>query len=160
MTNILALSISIFTMTVYDRVIPNAAIESLIALTIVVLGEMGSGKSTILKLIVGVLEPCSGQVMVAGVSVRQLDRQDRQQNIGVMLQDAGRFSGSIQENIQTGALRHADADVRKLAQFCGLSGLIAREQAEGIAGLSDKTAILSGGQRKAVSLARAFVHDP
>lgn len=54
-----------------------------------------------------------------------------------MSQDAGRFSNSIQENIQTGALRYADADMRKLAQFCGLSGLIAREQAEGIAGLSD-----------------------
>ena len=70
------------------------------------------------------------------------------------------FSGSIQENIQTGAVRHADADMTKLAQLFGLSGLIAREQAEGIADLSDKTAILSGGQRQAVSLAREFVHDP
>ena len=67
--------------------------------TVVLLGEMGSGKSTILKLIAGVLQPCSGQVLVDGVSVRQLDRQDRQQNIGVMLQDAWMFSGSIQENI-------------------------------------------------------------
>ena len=128
--------------------------------TVVLLGEMGSGKSTILKLIAGVLQPCSGQVLVDGVSVRQLDRQDRQQNIGVMLQDAWMFSGSIQENIQTGALRHTDADMTKLAQFWGLSGLISREQSEGIAGLSDKTAVLSGGQRQAVSLARAFVHDP
>ena len=128
--------------------------------TVVLLGEMGSGKSTILKLIAGILQPCSGQVMVDGVSITQLDRQDRQQNIGVMLQDAWMFSGSIQENIQTGALRHADADMTKLAQLFGLSGLIAREQAEGIADLSDKTAILSGGQRQAVSLARAFVHDP
>ena len=83
--------------------------------------------------------------MVDGVSITQLDRQDRQQNIGVMLQDAWMFSGSIQENIQTGAVRHADADMTKLAQLFGLSGLIAREQAEGIADLSDKTAILSGG---------------
>ena len=128
--------------------------------TVVLLGEMGSGKSTILKLIAGVLQPCSGQVLVDGVSVRQLDRQDRQQNIGVMLQDAWMFSGSIQENILTGALRHTDADMTKLAQFWGLSGLISREQSEGIAGLSDKTAVLSGGQRQAVSLARAFVHDP
>ena len=128
--------------------------------TVGLLGEMGSGKSTILKLIAGVLQPCSGQVLVDGVSVRQLDRQDRQQNIGVMLQDAWMFSGSIQENIQTGALRHTDADMTKLAQFWGLSGLISREQSEGIAGLSDKTAVLSGGQRQAVSLARAFVHDP
>jgi len=128
--------------------------------TVVLLGEMGSGKSTILKLIAGVLQPCSGQVLVDGVSVRQLDRQDRQQNIGVMLQDAWMFSGSIQENIQTGALRHTDADMTKLAHFWGLSGLISREQSEGIAGLSDKTAVLSGGQRQAVSLARAFVHDP
>ena len=128
--------------------------------TVVLLGEMGSGKSTILKLIAGILQPCSGQVMVDGVSITQLDRQDRQQNIGVMLQDAWMFSGSIQENIQTGALRHADADMTKLAQLFGLSGLIAREQAEGIADLSDKTAILSGAQRQAVSLARAFVHDP
>lgn len=59
-----------------------------------------------------------------------------------------------------GALRHTDADMTKLAQFWGLSGLISREQSEGIAGLSDKTAVLSGGQRQAVSLARTFVHDP
>ena len=128
--------------------------------TVVLLGEMGSGKSTILKLIAGILQPCSGQVMVDGVSIAQLDRQDRQQNIGVMLQDAWMFSGSIQENIQTGALRHTDSDMTKLAQFWGLSGLISREQSEGIAGLSDKTAVLSGGQRQTVSLARAFVHDP
>jgi ATP-binding cassette, subfamily C, bacterial LapB len=68
-------------------------------------------------LIAGVLLPCSGQVMVNGVSVGQLDRRDRQQNIGVILQDAWMFSGSIQENIQTGALRHTDADMTKLAHF-------------------------------------------
>ena len=94
--------------------------------TVFLLGEMGSEKSTILKLIVGILQPCSGQVMVDGVSITQLDRQDRQQNIGVMLQDAWMFSGSIQENIQTCALLHADADMTKLAQLFGLSGLIAR----------------------------------
>ena len=61
---------------------------------------MGSGKSTLSRLIAGILQPTEGSILIDGVDVRQIDSSDIRKNIGVMLQDSWLFSGTIRENVQ------------------------------------------------------------
>ena len=69
---------------------------------VALVGKMGSGKSTMSKLIAGMIEPTSGAILIDGIDVRQIDPADVRKNIGVMLQDSWLFSGTIRENIQMG----------------------------------------------------------
>ena len=65
--------------------------------------EDGSGKSTLSRLIAGIIEPTEGSILIDGIDVRQIDPADIRKNIGVMLQDSWLFSGTIRENIQMGS---------------------------------------------------------
>ena len=67
---------------------------------VALVGKMGSGKSTISKLIAGILEPTSGAILVDGVDVRQIDNADIRKNIGVMLQDSWLFSGQYEKTFK------------------------------------------------------------
>ena len=64
---------------------------------VALVGKMGSGKSTMSKLIAGILEPTSGAILIDGVDVRQIDPADTRKNIGVMLQDIGFFLGQFEK---------------------------------------------------------------
>ena len=67
---------------------------------VALVGKMGSGKSTMSKLIAGILEPTSGAILLDGVDVRQIDAADTRKNIGVMLQDSWLFSGTIRKTFK------------------------------------------------------------
>ena len=78
---------------------------------VALVGKMGSGKSTLSKLIVGILKPTSGAILIDGIDVRQIDPADIRKNVGVMLQDSYVFSGTIRENIQMGFNEYDDEHV-------------------------------------------------
>ena len=84
---------------------------------VAVVGKMGSGKSTLSRLVAGILEPTEGSILVDGVDVRQIDQADTRKNIGVMLQDSWLFSGSIRENIQMGFNEYDDEHLLKFAKY-------------------------------------------
>ena len=64
---------------------------------VAIVGKMGSGKSTLSRLIAGIIEPTEGAVQIDGIDVRQIDQADIRKNIGVMLQDSWLFSGTVRE---------------------------------------------------------------
>jgi ATP-binding cassette subfamily C protein LapB len=127
---------------------------------VAILGKMGSGKSTLARLIAGLLQPTEGSILIDGVEMRQIDKSDIRRNIGVMLQETWLFSGSLRENIQMGYYEYDDAHILNVAKVSGVddfvSGhpqgydLVLRERGEG----------LSGGQRQAINLSRALLHNP
>jgi len=124
------------------------------------IGRMGSGKSTITRLISGLIEPSEGSVLIDGVDLRQIDKSDVRRNIGVMLQDTWLFSGTIKENLQMGYYEYDDAHILKIAKTSGVDSFISNRQEGYDLELKENGEGLSGGQRQSINLARSLLHEP
>ncbi|MGB2983525.1 MAG: ABC transporter ATP-binding protein, partial [Candidatus Bipolaricaulia bacterium] len=128
--------------------------------TVALLGATGSGKSTLIHLIPRFYDPTEGRVTFDGVDVRDLRLRSLRSNIGIALQEAVLFGGTIRENITYGRTDASDEEVRKAAE--------AAQAAEFIEALADgyeteigqRGVTLSGGQRQRVAIARALLVKP
>ena len=127
---------------------------------VAVVGKMGSGKSTLIKLISGLYEPTEGAVLIDGIDVRQLDKTDLQHNVGVMLQDSWLFSGTVKENIQLGLLEYDDDHILSVARISGVDDFVASNPKGYDFEIKERGVGLSGGQKQSINLARALLHDP
>lgn len=127
---------------------------------VALVGKMGSGKSTLSKLIAGILEPTSGAILIDGVDVRQIDPADIRKNVGVMLQDSWLFSGTIRENIQMGFNEYDDQHVLKICKVAGVDDFVGSHPKGYELEIRERGIGLSGGQRQTINLARSLLHDP
>lgn len=125
-----------------------------------IIGRMGSGKSTIGKLMCGLYKPQKGTVRYGGVDISQLDTLNLRTRIGVLPQDVVLFFGSIRDNIALGDPSIDDKLVLRAAYLAGATDFI-REMPGGFgAQVGERGMALSGGQRQAVALARTLLRDP
>jgi ATP-binding cassette subfamily C protein LapB len=127
---------------------------------VALVGKMGSGKSTLSKLIAGILEPTSGAILIDGVDVRQIDQADTRKNIGVMLQDSWLFSGTIRENIQMGFNEYDDKHVLNVCKVAGVDDFVGAHPKGYDLEVRERGVGLSGGQKQTINLARCLIHDP
>lgn len=127
---------------------------------VAIVGRMGSGKSTMSRLISGLIEPNEGAVLIDGVDLRQIDKSDVRRNIGVMLQETWLFSGSVKENLQMGFFEYDDAHILNIAKVSGVDDFVASHPQGYDMELRERGEGLSGGQRQSINLARALLHDP
>jgi len=127
---------------------------------IAVLGRNGSGKSTIIRLMLGVYEPVDGQVLIDDTDVRQLHPTDLRAGIGAVLQDVCLFSGTIRENIALGLETVTDADILEAARIAGVHEFVGATGAGYDLRLGERGEGLSGGQRQAIALARSLASKP
>jgi len=127
---------------------------------VAILGRIGSGKTTLEKLILGLYRPTRGAVLIDGIDLRQLDPAELRRHIGYVQQDVMLFYGSLRDNITLGAPLADDADVLKAATLSGIVDLV-NQQPEGFDMLvGERGESLSGGQRQGVAIARAVINDP
>jgi ATP-binding cassette, subfamily C, bacterial LapB len=124
------------------------------------IGRVGSGKSTLARLILGLYEPEQGVVMIDGTDVRQYDPPALRAKIGAVLQESVLLSGSVRENILLGRGDVEDGEMRRVAELSGTHGFISSIANGYDLKLADRGESLSGGQRQAISLARALVGRP
>lgn len=125
-----------------------------------IIGRSGSGKSSLAKLIVGLYQADAGHLLVDGVDVRQLDVGDLRHNIGYVAQDIQLFSGTLRDNLVSGARYVEDELVLQAAELAGVHEF-ARLHPQGYElQVGERGQQLSGGQRQAVALARALLLDP
>lgn len=122
-------------------------------------GPSGSGKTTFINLICRFYDPCSGSVCLDGVDVKDITREDRTRNIGLVSQFSALFNDSILENIRQGRAGATDDEVRAAATLAKVD-----EFADSLPGgynymLGESGSGLSGGQRQRVSIARAFLKN-
>ncbi|ROS00956.1 ATP-binding cassette subfamily C protein LapB [Sinobacterium caligoides] len=125
-----------------------------------VIGQIGSGKSTLMRLLTGLYEASAGSIMLDELSIDQISPSDLRSGMGCMTQQSELFSGSIRDNIVAGHRHVDDEEILRVAALAGVT----RFTAEGASGLErpvgERGALLSGGQRQCVNLARALLNDP
>jgi ATP-binding cassette subfamily C protein LapB len=126
---------------------------------VALIGRIGSGKSTIQKLVMGLYQPAEGAVLLDGIDARQLDPADVRRNCGCVSQDVTLFYGSLRENIAFGLPHADDAAVLAAAEVAGLAEFVNRHPKGFDLAVGERGESLSGGQRQGVGLARAVLHN-
>ena len=124
------------------------------------IGRVGSGKTTINKLILGLYQPTEGAILIDGIDARQIDPAELRRSIGYVQQDNHLFYGSLRENI---TLRHPqaeDAAVLEAANIGGIAEFVNAHPRGFDLEVGERGDTLSGGQRQGVGIARAFVTRP
>ncbi|ATX65669.1 type I secretion system permease/ATPase [Roseinatronobacter bogoriensis] len=124
---------------------------------VAVLGRIGSGKSTVARLMLGLYQPREGAVLVDGVDIRQIDPGDLRRNMGSVLQDIWLFSGTVRENIAIGAVQARDHEIIEAARIAGVEDFVRRHPSGYDMMLAERGEGLSGGQKQAITLARALL---
>jgi ATP-binding cassette subfamily C protein LapB len=127
---------------------------------VVILGRVGSGKTTLQRLLLGLYQPREGTIRVDGIDLRQIDPADLRRNMGYVAQDPLLFYGTLRDNIAIAAPFADDAAVHAAADVGGLAGFV-NGHPEGMGMLiGERGESLSGGQRQGVAIARAALLDP
>ena len=126
---------------------------------VALIGPIGSGKSTIAKLITGLYEPASGLVLVDGIDIRQMEPTTFRSKVGTLLQDNCLLTGTIRDNIRLGRSED-DEELMRVSQIAGAHDFIATLTHGYVLRLSDRGEGLSGGQRQSIALARAMYGSP
>ena len=125
-----------------------------------IIGRMGSGKSTIAKLLIGLYHPQSGNVLIDGIDTRQIDPTDLRRNVGYTPQNIVLFSGTMRHNLTMGAPQADDVAMLRAVQLVGLDEHVSRHPLGYDMPVGERGDALSGGQKQAVALARALLSDP
>lgn len=128
--------------------------------TVALVGETGAGKTSITALIGRSYDVTEGAVRIDGHDVRDLQRRALTRRMGVVLQDAFLFAGSVADNIRYGRLDASEADVEAAARAVGAHDWIMRLPGGYDSELAERGQNLSVGQRQLLAFARAIVADP
>ncbi|MDF1753543.1 MAG: type I secretion system permease/ATPase [Verrucomicrobiales bacterium] len=127
---------------------------------VAILGRIGSGKSTLLRMLMGLYHPTEGRIDASGIDLRQLDPITLRMNTGYVPQNPTLLYGTIRSNLKAGCPWVDDSAMLKAVERAGLSDFI-RALPEGVEyTVSEGGNTLSGGQRQALSVARAIVEEP
>lgn len=147
---------------------PNSELQSLTATSlklgagehIAILGRIGSGKSTLSKLALGLFQATEGEIRVDGVDIRQLDPHEYRGSVGYVPQDITLFTGTLRENITLGRPSISDAQLIKAVERAGIADWVNRHPLGFDMPISERGDSVSGGQRKCIAVARALVTEP
>lgn len=128
--------------------------------SIAIVGETGSGKSTIVNLLCRFYEPSEGKILIDGVDYRQRSQLWLQSNLGYVLQTPHLFSGTVRENIRYGRLEATDAEVEAAARLVNAEEFILTLEKGYDTDVGEGGNLLSTGQKQLISFARALIANP
>ncbi len=122
------------------------------------IGRIGSGKSTIHKLLLNLYKPSEGSILVDGIDIQQIDPADLRRHIGYMPQDVILFSGTVKSNIMYGSPHVEDEDIIRAAEVSGVKEFVDSHPMGFDRAVGERGQALSGGQRQSVGMARAMLN--
>jgi ATP-binding cassette, subfamily C, bacterial LapB len=127
---------------------------------VAIIGRVGSGKTTVGRLLSGFYEPVEGSIAVDGIDSRQYDPADLRTGIGFVMQDTDLFFGKLRDNITLGRPSATDEEVIEAARLAGVEQFIAGHPLGYDMPVAEGGRSLSGGQKQAIGLARAMIRKP
>ncbi|MBE0600969.1 MAG: ATP-binding cassette domain-containing protein, partial [Firmicutes bacterium] len=143
-----------------EKVLKNFNLDVKSGETIALVGETGSGKSTIVNLLCRFYEPTEGEILIDGVNYKERSQLWLQSNLGYVLQQPHLFSGTIRDNIRYGKLDATDEEVEEAARLVSADEFIATLEKGYDTGVGEGGNLLSTGQKQLVSFARALIGRP
>ncbi|MGR3617726.1 MAG: type I secretion system permease/ATPase [Paracoccaceae bacterium] len=123
-------------------------------------GPVGAGKTSLVRLMSGLYAPSEGLVTLDGLNLTQLNPASLRRDVQLVTQNATLFSGTLAENIAFGMPQATVEDVLRVARLTGVEGLAAQNPQGFSMAIAERGANLSGGQRQLVALARALLPKP
>ncbi|CAK9148306.1 unnamed protein product [Ilex paraguariensis] len=128
--------------------------------SLAVVGQSGSGKSTVIALVMRFYDPTSGTVLIDGFDIKSLNLKSLRLKIGLVQQEPALFSTTIYENIKYGNGEASEIEIMKAAKAANAHGFISRMPEGYQTQVGDRGVQLSGGQKQRVAIARAILKDP
>ena len=127
---------------------------------VAIIGRIGSGKSTIEKLLLKLYQPDQGSIFIDGIDINQLDPAQLRQNMGYVAQDVQLLKGTLKDNILGRSTHVTDQQLLDAAQLSGVAEFAHRHPKGYQMPIEERGSGLSGGQRQCVGIARAFLLNP
>lgn len=125
-----------------------------------IVGRIGSGKSTIARLMLGLYDPAEGTILLDDTDYRQIDPADLRRNMAYIAQDVVLFSGSVRDNITASVPHATEEEILEVAKAAGVHDFMSRHPMGYDAPVGERGEGLSGGQRQTIALARAMLLKP
>jgi ATP-binding cassette, subfamily C, bacterial LapB len=142
------------------RIFSNITLDIAAGEKVGILGPIGSGKTTLGKLLMGLYEPQSGMITMDGTDIRQIDPTELRRFIGYVPQDIQLFRGSVRNNITMGTQDVDDTTILRSADAAGVDEFVKKHPLGYDMEIGELGRGLSGGQRQCIVIARALVLDP
>ncbi|MGP0629161.1 ABC transporter ATP-binding protein [Nitrospina sp. 32_T5] len=128
--------------------------------TIALAGHTGSGKSTLVKLLMRFYDPTAGEVRIDGYPLRELSLSYLREQIGLVSQEPFLFNGTVADNIRYGNLQASEQDIRRAAKAANAAGFVEKLPHGYDTLIGERGVKLSGGERHRLAIARVFLKDP
>jgi ATP-binding cassette subfamily C protein LapB len=126
---------------------------------VAIIGRVGSGKSTVEKLILRLYEPTSGTILIDGIDIKQINPLDLRRNMGYVAQEIQLFKGTLRDNILYRASFASDELLKKVAKISGVEEFVKRHPLGFDMPISERSQGVSGGQKQSIGIARTFLVD-
>lgn len=127
---------------------------------IALIGETGSGKSSIINLILRFYDPSEGTIRIDGLDIRNLKIKSLRSNIGIVMQDTSLFNVTIKDNISFGSPDSTDEEIYKAAKMAQAHNFILNQKYGYDTLIGERGVTLSGGQKQRIAIARTLLLDP
>lgn len=128
--------------------------------TVAIVGATGAGKTSIISLLSRLYEIQKGEILIDGINIRSIHKDDLRRHIGVVLQDVFLFSGKLKDNIRLNESNITDEQIKAVAEYVNADGFISNLPGGYDAEVMERGSTLSSGQRQLLAFARALAFDP